>query len=88
MSRMSSMTSVEKAWIERLRSSALIDTDFTAAEAIIELKNIPLKSGRMPRNTPNLFKLQYVMRKSKQFELVETRGLTDKKLNLWRFKNA
>lgn len=88
MSRIGSMTSVEKAWIERLRSSALIDTDFTAAEAIIELKNIPLKSGRMPRNTPNLFKLQYVMRKSKQFELVETRGLTDKKLNLWRFKNA
>tara|TARA_R110000824_G_scaffold13260_4_gene57762 strand:+ start:106 stop:372 length:267 start_codon:yes stop_codon:yes gene_type:complete len=88
MSRISEMTSREKGWMDRLASSDLASGDFTAAEAVITLRNIPIKCGKLPRDVPNKFKLQYVMRKSEQFELIETRGLTDKKLNLWRVKNA
>tara|TARA_R110000824_G_scaffold301730_2_gene489700 strand:- start:338 stop:604 length:267 start_codon:yes stop_codon:yes gene_type:complete len=88
MSGISDMTSREELWMERLTTSNLREVLFTADEAIATLKTIPLKSGKLPRDIPNKFKIQYIMRKSNMFVLVETRGPTDKKLNLWRVKNA
>ena len=85
---MNKMSSREEGWMERLTTSDLIGKLFTASDALTTLKKIPLKSGKLPRDVPNKFKLQYIMRKSKMFVLVETRGLNDKKTNLWRIMNA
>jgi hypothetical protein len=88
MNKMFEMTSREELWMERLTTSNLREVLFTGDDAVATLKTIPLKSGKLPRDVPNKFKLQYIMRKSNMFVLVETRGLTDKKKNLWRVKNA
>ena len=87
MSRMFELTSREEQWMERLTASDLMVRTFTADEAVATLSNIPLKSGKLPKVVPNKYKLQYVMRKSDMFVLVEGRN-GGKKINSWRLKNA
>lgn len=83
LSRMSVVTSQEQRWIDALLESEHNLTRFTATEAVRWLASIPTKKGKTRSMIPNAVKLNYTLRKSKEFECM-TIEKTKNTTNEWR----
>lgn len=81
MTRNIRVTSLEQLWLDIVYEKYFDGTNFTAQEAINEISNTPLKSGRARQQVPNVYKMCYVLGKSKQFEKT---GLKVKNKILWK----
>lgn len=82
-SRMSIMTTAEQRWIDALIESEEDLTCFTAREAVRWLAFIPTKKGKARSMLPNVVKLNYTLRKSKEFECM-TKEKAKNTVNEWR----
>jgi len=82
-SRMSIMTTAEQCWIDVLLESEENLTCFTAKEAVRWIAFTPTKNGKARSIIPNVVKLNYTLRKSKEFECM-TNDKRVKTGNQWR----
>jgi len=84
LSRMSIMTSHEQRWIDALLRCEQDLTCFTAKEAVHWIAGVPNLGGEPRKLIPNVVKLNYTLRKSKEFECMSQKNKRTKTGNQWR----